>query len=49
VTERGRSTCAEILDRLHTREAQWLARMPEPHRRSLIRLLGEVKGLLNSE
>jgi MarR family 2-MHQ and catechol resistance regulon transcriptional repressor len=47
-TERGRSTCAEILHRLHTREAEWLAGMPEPRRQSLIRLLGEVKGLLNT-
>ena len=47
-TAHGKSTCSEILHRLHAREAEWLARMPEPRRLSLIRLLGEVKGLLNA-
>jgi DNA-binding MarR family transcriptional regulator len=49
LTDHGRSTCTEILERLHQREAQWVARMPESKRQSLIRLLGEVRGLLNSE
>ena len=49
VTEHGRSTCAEILRRLHSREAAWLAEMPESRRQSLIRLLGEVKGLLSRQ
>ena len=47
VTAKGRATCAEILGALHLREAAWIAGMPEARRQTLIRLLGEVKGLLN--
>jgi DNA-binding MarR family transcriptional regulator len=48
VTARGRSTCSTILRDLHTREAAWMAPMPRRHRESLIRLLGEAKGLLSA-
>jgi hypothetical protein len=47
-TDLGRSTCSDILRRLHAQEAEWMAGMPESRRQSLIRLLGEAKGLLNS-
>ncbi len=47
-TDLGRSTCSEILRLLHVQEAAWMAGMPENRRRSLIRLLGEAKGLLSS-
>jgi DNA-binding MarR family transcriptional regulator len=49
LTPQGRATCAEVLHVLHRREAQWIAPMPERRRQSLIRLLGEVRGLLNTE
>lgn len=49
VTTKGRSTCDDILGRLHRRETEWMAAMPESRRQSLIRLLAEVKGLLNAE
>jgi DNA-binding MarR family transcriptional regulator len=48
VTDEGRSICTEILERLHKREAEWVAGMPERKRESLIRLLGEIRGFLNS-
>jgi DNA-binding MarR family transcriptional regulator len=49
LTAHGRSICTEILERLHEREARWVSGMPEPRRQSLIRLLGELRGLLSSE
>jgi DNA-binding MarR family transcriptional regulator len=48
VTDEGRSICTEILERLHKREAAWVSGMAEPRRQSLIRLLGEIRGFLNS-
>jgi len=47
-TDLGGSTCSDILRRLHAQEAGWMAGMPEKRRESLIRLLGEAKGLLSS-
>ena len=49
LTPKGRATCREVLRGLHQREARWMAPMPERRRQSLIRLLGEVRGLLNTE
>ena len=49
LTPKGRATCAEVLRGLHRQEARWIAPMPERRRQSLIRLLGEVRGLLNAE
>ena len=43
----GRHACDEILRRLHVLEAQWLADMPEADRQTLLRLLGEAKGLFS--
>ncbi len=48
-TRKGRATCAAILRRLHGREAAWVAAMPERDRQALIRLLGQVKGLLSAQ
>jgi DNA-binding MarR family transcriptional regulator len=47
VTEVGRRTCAEILRRLHTLEADWMSAMRENDRQTLVRLLGTAKGLLS--
>jgi DNA-binding MarR family transcriptional regulator len=47
-TARGRSSCADILRSLHARETEWLEGMSESRRQTLIRLLGEAKGLLNA-
>jgi DNA-binding MarR family transcriptional regulator len=46
-TAEGRQACDEILRRLHALETQWLADMTEPDRQTLLRLLGQVKGLLS--
>lgn len=46
-TAEGSQTCAEILRRLHALETQWLAEMPESERQTLLRLLGQAKGLLS--
>jgi DNA-binding MarR family transcriptional regulator len=46
-TAAGTQTCHEILRRLHTLEAHWLAGMAEPDRQTLLRLLGQAKGLLS--
>jgi DNA-binding MarR family transcriptional regulator len=48
LTQKGRATCAEVVRGLHVQEARWIAAMPERRRQSLIRLLGEVRGLLNA-
>jgi DNA-binding MarR family transcriptional regulator len=48
VTEVGRSTCADILRRLHTLEASWMSAMRENDRQTLVRLLGTAKGLLSA-
>jgi DNA-binding MarR family transcriptional regulator len=48
LTDTGGSMCSEILRRLHAQEREWMSGMPESRRQSLIRLLGEVKGLLNA-
>jgi DNA-binding MarR family transcriptional regulator len=48
VTETGRSTCADILRRLHTLEAIWMSAMRENDRQALVRLLGTAKGLLSA-
>jgi DNA-binding MarR family transcriptional regulator len=47
VTAEGREACADILGRLHMLEAQWLAGMAESDRQTLLRLLGEAKGLFS--
>ncbi|HUZ51536.1 MAG TPA: MarR family transcriptional regulator [Streptosporangiaceae bacterium] len=47
VTPEGRQACDEILARLHVLEAQWLADMPEADRQTLLRLLGEARGLFS--
>lgn len=47
LTKKGASVCANVLRRLHAAEARWVAGMTERDRQTLIRLLGEVKGLLN--
>jgi DNA-binding MarR family transcriptional regulator len=46
-TAAGTRVCHEILRRLHTLEAHWLAGMAEPDRQTLLRLLGQAKGLLS--
>jgi len=46
-TAAGSGDCAEIIRRLHTLEAQWLAGMPQADRQRLLRLLGEAKGLFS--
>jgi DNA-binding MarR family transcriptional regulator len=46
-SDRGRLTCEEILARLHALEAQWLAGMAERDRQTLLRLLGQAKGLFS--
>ena len=46
-TAAGGQTCGEILHRLHALERQWLADMPEPDRQTLVRLLGQAKGLFS--
>lgn len=47
VTNAGGRACDAILPRLHALEARWLADMAEPDRQTLVRLLGEAKGLLS--
>src|SRR5579863_1635699 len=42
VTTKGRSTCDDVLRRLHRRETEWMAAMPESRRQALIRLLAEA-------
>ena len=49
VTPQGHTTCADILRRLHALEAEWMGGMPESRRQTLIRLLGEARGLLSDE
>jgi DNA-binding MarR family transcriptional regulator len=46
-TTAGTQTCNEILRRLHALETQWLAGMTETDRQTLLRLLGQAKGLLS--
>jgi DNA-binding MarR family transcriptional regulator len=46
-TTAGRQACEEILWRLHALETQWLTGMAEPDRQTLLRLLGQAKGLLS--
>jgi DNA-binding MarR family transcriptional regulator len=46
-TAAGSQTCDEILWRLHALETQWLAHMAEGDRQTLLRLLGQAKGLLS--
>ena len=46
-TAQGARDCAEVIRRLHALEAQWLADMPGPDRQTLLRLLGEAKGLFS--
>jgi DNA-binding MarR family transcriptional regulator len=47
VTDDGRSMCQDILVRLHELEATWVAELSERDRQTLIRLLGQTKGLLS--
>ena len=48
VTQHGTTVCAQALRILHARETAWMAAMPEGRRQTLIRLLGEARGLLNA-
>jgi DNA-binding MarR family transcriptional regulator len=46
-TAQGARDCSEVIRRLHALEAQWLEDMPGPDRQTLLRLLGEAKGLFS--